>query len=205
MNAFAPLVAAIALAQSAPQAPAETQAPPTSSPSPPAQAGGEGRGEGASDANVPATRPSFRERSATPKPGSTSAGATRSTPSADRDEAERAARAFLDALAAGDADGLVRASSERFSFDGQPQSGRDAIRGTWRAILSGRDGPRPQVGRVEILAAAEAIARLGPPPARIAPLARPGVLVAVADVGGRPVVLFLAREGGRMAVFGMHD
>jgi hypothetical protein len=31
------------------------------------------------------------------------------------------------------------------------------------------------------------------------------VLVAVADVGGRTVVLVLAREGGRMAVVGMHD
>jgi hypothetical protein len=58
---------------------------------------------------------------------------------------------------------------------------------------------------VEVLAAADAIARLGKPPARIVPLARPGALVAVGDVGGRPVVLFLAREGGRMAVLGMHD
>jgi hypothetical protein len=56
-----------------------------------------------------------------------------------------------------------------------------------------------------VLPAADAVARLGKPPARIAPLARPGAWVALADVGGRPVVLFVAREGGRMAVLGMHD
>ncbi len=61
------------------------------------------------------------------------------------------------------------------------------------------------MGRIEILQAADAVARLGRPPARIAPLVRPGVLVAVGEVGGRTVVLFLSREAGRMAVLGMHD
>jgi hypothetical protein len=55
-----------------------------------------------------------------------------------------------------------------------------------------------------VLPAAEAVARLGPPPARVAPLATRG-WVAIAEVSGRPVVLFLVREGGRMSVTGMHD
>jgi hypothetical protein len=99
----------------------------------------------------------------------------------------------------------VRASAERFSFDGDTQAGREAIQRTWRSILTGRERTPTRVGAVEILSAADAVARLGPPPARIAPLAKAGVLVALGDVGGRKVVLFLAREGGRMAVLGMHD
>ncbi len=106
----------------------------------------------------------------------------------------------------GDADALARASAERFSFDGDVQTGRDAIRRTWRALLVERDAATPAaVGAVEVLPAADAAARHGKPPARIAPLVRPGVLVAVASVGGRTVVVFLAREGGRMAVLGLHD
>jgi hypothetical protein len=56
---------------------------------------------------------------------------------------------------------------------------------------------------VQVVPVAEAIARHGNPPARLAPLVRPGVLVAIADVGGRTVVLFLAREAGRTTVLGM--
>jgi hypothetical protein len=58
---------------------------------------------------------------------------------------------------------------------------------------------------VQVLPAAAAVERHGKPPARLAPLVHPGVLVAVCDVGGRTVVLFLAREAGRMAVLGMSD
>jgi hypothetical protein len=58
---------------------------------------------------------------------------------------------------------------------------------------------------VEVLSVEAAVARLGPAPARLAPLARPGALVALAELGGRTVVLFVAREAGRMAVLGVHD
>ncbi|HET7824320.1 MAG TPA: hypothetical protein VFK90_03260, partial [Anaeromyxobacter sp.] len=75
----------------------------------------------------------------------------------------------------------------------------------WRELLAERSGPAPRVNGVEVLAAQDAVARYGKPPARVAALARPGVWVAVGDVGGRPVVLFVAREGGRLAVLGIHD
>ncbi len=90
---------------------------------------------------------------------------------------------------------------------GSRQAGRDAIRRTWRNLLAARApaASRPAIGRVEVLSAADATARFGKPPARIAPLARGGVLVVVGEVGGRTVVLFLGREAGRMAVLGMHD
>jgi len=125
----------------------------------------------------------------------------------EREDAERAARLFLDALARGDADALAQAASERFSFDGDVEAGREPIRRTWRNLLASRPRPdaAPRVGSIEVLSTVDAMARFGKPPARIAPLVRPGALVAVADIGGRTVVLFLAREGGRMAVLGMHD
>lgn len=123
----------------------------------------------------------------------------------DRDQALRIARAFLEALAAGDASALAQAASDKFSFDGDALSGRDAVRRRWRELLADRPRPAPRVNGVEVLPAQDAVARYGKPPARVAPLARPGVWVAVGDVGGRPVVLFVAREGGRLAVLGIHD
>jgi hypothetical protein len=216
MNGFVPLLAALALAQGdpppAPPAGSAEPAPPAASaptavaepaPPPPASA--------TKDTADPAPPPAPSATKATADPAPPRAKAPPPAPPrdpaspAERAEAERAARAFLDALAAGSADGLAQAAADRFSFDGEPQAGRDAIRRTWRALLAGREGPPPRVGSVEVLAAAEAMGRLGKPPARIAPLVRPGVLVAIADVGGRAVVLFLSREGGRMAVLGMHD
>jgi hypothetical protein len=189
MHGFAPLLAALALAQATPPDAPEAGAPP------PAAAPGE-----------PA--PAAKQPGATP-PSSVRPAPVRRTPpvdpAAERAEAERVAQAFLAALVAGDSGALAAASAERFSFDGDTRAGRDAVRAAWRGILAGREGPPPAVQKVEVLTAADAVARLGKPPARVAPLARPGVLVAVADVGGRAVVLFLAREGGRMAVLGMHD
>ncbi len=123
----------------------------------------------------------------------------------ERTQAARAALAFLDALVAGDAAQLAAASTERFSFDGDVRTGKEEIRRTWRALLAGREtARRPSLLDLELLSAADALARLGPPPARVASLASGrGTWVAVANVSRRPVVLFLAREGGRWAVAGM--
>jgi hypothetical protein len=254
MNAFAPLLAALAVTQAAPPeaaqpgAAAERSAPakepaaasvgaaapspavgsttaPSPRPAPPARAGGEGGPKRTATPTATATATPTPTATATPTPTATPTSTATATPTAiqipargpvdapkvaprplpEREDAERAARAFLEALVARDADALAAASAERFSFDGDAQGGREAVRRTWRTILAGREGEPPRIRALEILAAADAIARFGRPPARIAPLARPGVLVAVADVGGRTVVLFLARDGGRMAVLGMHD
>jgi ketosteroid isomerase-like protein len=112
---------------------------------------------------------------------------------------------FLDALAAGDPARLAAASAERFSFDGDVRTGKEEVRRTWRELLAARDpGQRATLLDLEILPAADAVARLGPPPARLAPLAAAkGTWVAIANVSQRPVVLFLAREGSRWAVAGM--
>jgi hypothetical protein len=117
----------------------------------------------------------------------------------------RAALAFLDALVAGDAPRLASACEDRFSFDGEVRSGREEILRRWRSLLPRRDqGDAPALLDLEILPAADAVARLGAPPSRVAPLAGPGTWVGIANVSGRPVVIFLARAAGRWAVTGMH-
>jgi hypothetical protein len=183
MNGLA-LAAALALTQvpaAEEDAPAAVESPapeaPPRRPAPPARSGGEGV-------------------SRTPPPG----------PISDREDAERAARAFLEALARGDAAALAGFAAERFSFDGEVLSGKESIRRNWRDILAARLPAGPvAVGALEVLQAPDAAARYGKPPARIAPLVQKGVMVGIGDVGGRTVVLFLARERGRMAVLGMHD
>ncbi len=223
MNGFAPLLAAIALAQEpavgAPPA-GETPAPepaaidaggaipttaPTTTPT-----------TTKTPARAPAAIPTTRQRAPpgptrpTPvvKPGEAAGPSAKASPSgspAERADAERVSRAFVAALARGDGDALSELCAERFSFDGDSRSGREAVRRTWRALLAGRAAPVPTPGRIEVLSLADAVARHGRPPARLASLARPDALVAIADVGGRTVVLFLAREGERLAVTGMHD
>jgi hypothetical protein len=159
----------------------------------------------ASPAPDPATATtSAPRRSAERRPPTATAG--RAPSPTDREEAERVARAFLEALARGDAQELARAASDPFSFDGNVQAGRENVRGICRELLASRQpGRAPAVGAVEVLHAADAAARYGRPPARLAPLVRDGVLIAIGDVGGRTVVLFVAGEGGRLAVLGMHD
>jgi hypothetical protein len=117
----------------------------------------------------------------------------------------RAALRFLDALVAGDPDALTAASAERFSFDGQVETGRDTVRREWRTHLDRRAGRAAALLDLDLRPAADAVARYGPPPARVSSLARPGAWVAVANVSGRAVVLFLVRSGGGWTVAGMHD
>jgi hypothetical protein len=154
---------------------------------------------------TPDSEPAHPERGVAPGDAKSKETPTRGASQAafGPEEAERAARAFLDALVRGDAEALTAAASDRFSFDGEVQSGREAIRRRWRTLLSDRAGAAARVGAIQVVPVAEAVARHGKPPARLAGLARPGVLVAIADVGGRTVVLFVAREAGRTAVLGM--
>ncbi len=156
---------------------------------------------------TPAPTPAVRSTPAAPAAAALPAAAASpaSTATSERGDAEGVARQFVAALVRGDADALTQLGAERFSFDGDAQSGREAVRRTWRALLAGRAAPPPALGRIEVLSIADAVARHGKPPARLEPLARPGSLVAIADVGGRTIVLFLAREGTRLAVTGMHD
>jgi hypothetical protein len=124
---------------------------------------------------------------------------------AERAQVARAALRFLDALVARDAAALAAASADKFSFDGQVETGRDAIRRAWREHLSRREGSRAAVLDLDVRPAADAVARYGPPPARVAPLASRGTWIAFANVSGRAVVVFLARGPGGWAAVGVHD
>jgi hypothetical protein len=112
----------------------------------------------------------------------------------------------VDALLRADAAGLAAASTQRFSFDGTTVEGRDAQARRWREIFAARgSGGGETLRDLVLMDPDEALERLGPPPARVAPMLRPGTWIAVADVSGRPVVLFLNQEGDRIAVAGLHD
>jgi hypothetical protein len=184
MSGFQALLAVLALVQVEPGA-----APPGAS--------------AGSAAAVATTPPS----ASTPTPTATRPAPAVEAPSPERDRPQvaHAALQFLDALVAGDADALAAASADRFSFDGQLQSGREAVRRAWRALLAQREAPPARLLDLDLAPAAEAIARYGQPPPRVAPLATRGAWVAVGNVSGRPVFVFLAREGGRWAVTGIHD
>ena len=128
-----------------------------------------------------------------------------SAPRPEREQLLRAALAFVDALLHSDATALAAASADRFSFDGALTVGRENQVRRWREIFAARAAGDAVLRDLVLLDAEEALAQLGAPPTRIAPLVKPGAWVAVADVSGRPVVLVLVRDGGRFTVAGMHD
>jgi hypothetical protein len=173
-----------------PEAPAARespqQAPPADAPAPPAR---RSRTQVQAPAAADQPRPAAPARTLDP----------------ERTQVARAALAFLDALLAGNADALASASTVRFSFDGDVRTGKDDLRRAWRGFLAGRDASKPgALLDLELLPSADAVSRLGPPPARLAPLAGArGTWVAVANVSRRPVVLFLVRESNRWAVAGI--
>jgi outer membrane biosynthesis protein TonB len=175
-----------------PASAATTPVAPSPRPSPP-RSGGEG------GIAAPAAGP------IAPAPPAPAPAAPAPATENERTQVARAALRFLDALVAGEPDALAAASAERFSFDGQVETGRDAVRREWRARLERRAGEPAALLDLDLRPAADAVARYGPPPARVASLARPGAWVAAANVSGRAVVLFLVRSGGAWTVAGMHD
>jgi hypothetical protein len=82
------------------------------------------------------------------------------------------------------------------------EKGAEAVRARWAELLSG--GETLPVLDLAVAPAAEAQARLGRPPRRLAPLLGPGTWVAVANVAGRAIVVVLARQGGVWAATGVH-
>jgi hypothetical protein len=199
-------VLALLLGQAEPAEPtAPTPAAEELAPAPqPASPAAEPREPAAKRAPKPAAKPapSTAEPSAQPATGSSKPAAAAEP---ERSQIARAALAFLDALVAGDAGALAASTAAKFSFDGEVRSGKEEIQRTWRGLLAGRDAAdRPALLDLELLPARDALARLGPPPPRLAQLAAtPGAWVAVANVSRRPVVLFLVREGARWTVAGM--
>jgi hypothetical protein len=126
-------------------------------------------------------------------------------PLTERDQVLATALDFIAALLRGDAAALADAATPRFSFDGELREGRDTLTRRWREIFASRGASGEALRDLIVLPGSEAAAQLGPPPARVAGLLQPDGWIAVADLSGRPVVLFVVRQGVRFAVAGMHD
>jgi hypothetical protein len=116
-----------------------------------------------------------------------------------------AAARFFEALLAGRAADLAALSSPGFSFDGRAARGADEVRARWSEAVARHGGAALAVLDLELLTAAEAQARFGKPPRRVAGLLQPGTWVAVASLSGRPTFVFLARQGGTWLAIGLHD
>jgi len=205
------LAAALALGQAEPAEPPSDAAPPAAEEQQATPPAAPTEAPAATPVERPRPRPRPAPAASTEAPASAAPASTAPPPPAPRPgEAEkaqvaRAALAFLDALVQGDAQKLTAAGSDHFSFDGEVRSGRDQVERAWKELLASRaPAERGTLLDLELLPAAEAVARLGPPPARVAALATArGGWVAVANVSRRPVLLFLAREGQRWTVAGM--
>ncbi len=155
-------------------------------------------------------------RPATSTPAPTSASTT--TPAAtgashlpahpvppERAEVAAAAARFFRTLLARRADDLAALSSPGFSFDGRAARGADEVRRRWSEAVARHDGVPYALYDLEVLPAADASARFGKPPRRIAALVQPGAWVAAANLSGRPTFVFFARQGGAWLATGIHD
>ncbi|HZY04194.1 MAG TPA: hypothetical protein VFF02_11910 [Anaeromyxobacteraceae bacterium] len=116
-----------------------------------------------------------------------------------------AAARFFEALLGRRAADLAALSSPTFSFDGRTARGAEEVRARWQETMLARDGASYALLDLAVLPAAEAVARFGKPPRRVASLLQPGTWVAAADLSGRPTFVFFARQGGAWLATGMHD
>ncbi len=140
----------------------------------------------------------------TPAPAPSPAPAAGPAPS-ERAQVAAAAARFFEALLARRAGDLAALSSPGFSFDGRAARGAEEVRGRWSEAVARHDGATHALLDLELLPAAEASARFGKPPRRIAALLQPGSWVAVANLSGRPTFVFFARQGGTWVATGLHD
>jgi hypothetical protein len=115
-----------------------------------------------------------------------------------------AARRFAEALLARSPAELTALCAPSFSFDGHSASGAEQVRARWEEVLAARDGVHEVLLDLAVLPAAEAQARLGKPPKRLAALLSPGAWVAVADLSGRPLVIVFARQGSGFVATAIH-
>lgn len=192
--ADAPPLSPVTAAPPAPSPPPRAATTPAAPPAPVAPVA-PARAASPAAAAQPQAAPQDRPRPVLPAPARLS----------ERDQALAAALGFVDALLRGDAAALSAASAPRFSFDGEPAEGRDLQTRRWREIFASRRASGETLRDLIVMPGAEGAAQLGPPPPRVAALLHPEAWVAVADLSGRPVVLFLTPLGDRFTVAGMHD
>jgi len=115
------------------------------------------------------------------------------------------AERFLAALAGRRRAELAALCAPTFSFDGRPARSAEEVRRRWEEALAHRTSAPERVEGLEVVPTAEALNRLGKPPRRLEAVMAAASQVALARVGGRPVGLFLVRQGGGWLVAGMTD
>jgi hypothetical protein len=123
----------------------------------------------------------------------------------DREQVAATAARFFDALLGRRAAALAALCAPSFSFDGHAAGGADKVKGRWSEIVARQQGAAYALQGMEVLSAAEATARYGKPPKRIASLVSPGSFVAVASLSGRPTLVFFSRQSGAWLATGIHD
>jgi hypothetical protein len=112
---------------------------------------------------------------------------------------------FFDALLGRRATELSSICASTFSFDGRPVAGQPEIRARFGALFAQRDGVAYALLDLAVMPSAEALARYGKPPPRVASLAQASAWVAVANLSGRATFVFFERNGNGWLATGMHD
>lgn len=175
--------------------PARVQKPVVEPPPEPAAAPRPSEAPPAAPRKPPAPQPRLPAVASAPGP----------SPAPERGQVAAAAVKFFEALLARRAAELAALCAPDFSFDGTAARGAEDVRSRWSEAVASHDGLVYVLYDLEVLPAAEAAARFGKPPRRVAGLLQPGSWVAVANLSGRPTFVFFARQGPGWVATGLHD
>ena len=115
------------------------------------------------------------------------------------------AQGFMVALLGGDLPTAEGLAATPFSVDGAVARDAPALHGLLSDLVAGGRLRGRRFLRLESMSAEAAIARFGPPPARVRDLAAPRTVVALVRLSRGGVVLFVHRVGSFFRVVGVTD
>ena len=115
------------------------------------------------------------------------------------------AHALFGALVARDLETLCQLTPAPFSFDGAEAHNRDEVRRAWTRVLQRHTVSTRKLGALELLTYEDLVKRYGPPPDRLSALPLAGSQAVIADLGGRPTILFLKKRGASWVPFAITD
>jgi hypothetical protein len=115
------------------------------------------------------------------------------------------AHALFGALVARDLDTLCQLTPAPFSFDGTEARSRDEVRRAWTRVLQRHTVSTRKLGATELVSYEDLVKRYGPPPDRLGSLPLAGSQAVIADLGGRPTILFLRKRGAAWVPFAVTD
>lgn len=115
------------------------------------------------------------------------------------------AQGFVVALLGGDLPTAEGLAATPFSVDGAVASDAAALHDLLAELTSGSRLRNRRFLRIEVLSAEQAIARFGPPPARVRALAAPRTVVALVRLSRGGIALFVHRVGTFWRIVGVTD